>query len=143
MQKLRDLNSQYEIDGIRKLIWTYRNNEVFKSKWKGIWGDIAKEEGGKISLTTIGLIFGASLGGVGFAAMGSAFGLPLAGILGLSGLISGSKIDNMGLFGDKKPIEVEIPIELHSRLKDISSACEVSVSELVEYAIVAIYGDFK
>lgn len=84
----------YEIDGVKPLIDKYQNDESFKNEWIAFWSDIAKENGGKLSLTTVCVVIGASLGGVGIAAMGGAIGLPLALVLvlGLGGFFRRLKI---------------------------------------------------
>lgn len=46
-------------------------------------------------MTTIGVILGAALGGVGIAFAGTAIGLPLFFVLGLGGLITGNEFDSL------------------------------------------------
>ena len=103
---------QYEIDGIKSLITKYRGDSFFKNDWSEFWSRVAKQEGGKLSLTTIGLIIGASLGGVGIAAMGSAVGMPLALVLGLGGFLSGSKFDSLLVFSSDKCKRGQTPLIL-------------------------------
>ena len=92
---LVELFEKYDINSIKSLKSTYKNNLEFRNEWKSIWLIIAKENGGKLSLTTMGIIIGSALGGVGIALMGTAFGMPLALILGLGGFLFGSKVDDI------------------------------------------------
>ena len=99
--ELETLFRGHEITGAKTLLSNYKNSTEFRDEWKSIWANVAKDEGGKLSLTTIGLLIGASLGGVGIAAGGGAIGVPLALILGLGGFLSGSKVDSLSFFGEK------------------------------------------
>jgi len=90
---IKKLLEEYEITSFRVLVKRMQNSE-FKKRWKNIWKDLIKNEGGKISLTTMGIIIGSSLGGVGIASMGGAIGVPLALVLGLGGYIVGAEIDD-------------------------------------------------
>jgi len=92
---LVELFEKYNINSTGGLKSAYKNNLEFREEWKSIWLIIAKENGGKLSLTTMGIIIGSALGGVGIALMGTAFGMPLALILGLGGFLFGSKVDDM------------------------------------------------
>ena len=56
--------------------------------------EIAKAEGGKITLTTACAIIGLVLGGVGIAAMGGAIGIPLALIVTPIGYLVGQEADS-------------------------------------------------
>lgn len=100
--RFKRLFHRYEIDGPKNFGKSYRKNDEFRTEVSAIFWDIAKDEGGKLSLTTMGIIIGSALGGVGIAAMGSAIGLPLSAVLGVGGLLSGSKIDSWKLFRTNK-----------------------------------------
>jgi len=139
INKLKILFNEYEIDGITKLVKTYKSNKDFKNQWKKIWIALAKEDGGKISLTTIGIIIGSALGGVGIAAMGSAIGMPLALVLGLGGLKLGSKIDSHSFFSDEKSIEIKLPIEIIKQLENDANNTGLSINELIEYLVKTTY----
>jgi len=134
IEKLKVLLKKYDVDGFVKLTSTYKNNIEFQNEWKDIWLSIAKEDGGKLSLTTIGVILGAVLGGVGIAAMGGAIGMPLALVLGLTGFISGS-------FVDDNSISVNLPSELASKLKSDADELGISVDEILEYLVRKAYED--
>lgn len=92
--QLIELFRENKITSIKKLVSHYKTIEKFRNDWNEIWLQLAKADGGKISLTTMGIIIGSALGGVGIAAMGSAIGIPLALVLGLGGFIFGSIIDD-------------------------------------------------
>jgi len=133
------LFKEFEIDGLKKLIKVYKGNNNFQKKWTDIWREIATKEGGKLSLTTIGVIIGSSLGGVGIATMGGAVGLPLAGILGLTGFLSGSKIDSLDYFGNDKTIKIKLPNEIIEKLEADSNKTGLSINELIECLIKITY----
>ncbi len=133
------LFKEFEIDGIQSLVKTYKSNNSFQQKWNSIWRDIAEKEGGKLSLTTIGVIIGSSLGGVGIAAMGSAVGLPLAGVLGLTGFLSGSKIDSLGYFSKDKTIKIKLSGEVMQKLKIDSEKTGLPINELIESLVNITY----
>jgi outer membrane murein-binding lipoprotein Lpp len=84
-------------------MWKATRDEEFKTEWKQIWSQIAQQDGGKLSLTTILGITGLVLGGVGIAAGGSAIGLPLAILLAPVGYLAGAEIDDLGFV--KKALE--------------------------------------
>lgn len=123
---------QYAIDGIKSLVSEYRSNPQFKKDWSEFWSHVAKQEGGKLSLTTIGLIIGASLGGVGIAAMGSAVGMPLALILGLGGFLSGSKFDSLLVFSSDKKVTTKLSKECYNVLESKANEFGITVNEYVK-----------
>ena len=104
--KLESLFREYDIKSIGDLKEVYKKDEKFQIQWKEIWTDIAKADGGKLSLTTFGVIVGSLVGGVGIAAMGGAIGIPLAIILGLGGFLVGTKVDDNKLFSEEKNITI-------------------------------------
>lgn len=110
--KLKALLKANDIHSISDLKKAIKTNTSFKTEWDEIWKEIAQKDGGKLSLTTIGLILGSIMGGVGIAAMGGAIGLPLALVLGLGGLLGGSEFD-VFRSGNRK---VSIPKDLHELL---------------------------
>ncbi|MDE1240314.1 hypothetical protein [Vibrio aestuarianus] len=130
---------EYEIDGVSRLVKVYKSNTSFQQKWNEIWRDIAVKEGGKVSLTTVGIIVGSSLGGVGIAAMGSAIGLPLAGVLGLTGFISGAKIDSLDYFSKDKTIKIKLSSEVIKKLEVDSEKTGLPINELIETLIEVTY----
>ncbi|MEZ9539242.1 ribbon-helix-helix protein, CopG family [Shewanella sp. 10N.286.51.B8] len=133
------LFKEFEIYGVKSLVKTYKSNNSFQKKWNEIWRDIAVKEGGKVSLTTVGIIVGSSLGGVGIAAMGSAVGLPLAGVLGLTGFISGAKIDSLDYFSKNKSIEIKLSSETIKKIQADSEKTGLSINELIEALIEVTY----
>ena len=137
--KLTSLFRRYEVDSIKSLIDNFRNDSKFNEEWRSIWLGISKEGGGKLSLTTIGVIIGSSLGGVGIAAMGSAIGVPLALILGLGGFISGTTFDSLKMFGARKSISFSVPNELHTKIIEDAAIAKISVSEFVEKIVAQSY----
>lgn len=58
---------------------------------------VMAKEGGKLSLASVGLLIGASLGGAGFAAMGGAIPVSLSLLGLLAGLFVGNECDATGL----------------------------------------------
>lgn len=131
-EALVNLFRKHQISGMRSLVLEYRRNRAFKSEWTEFWRNMAKNEGGKLSLTTIGIVIGASLGGVGIAAMGTAFGMPLAVVLGLSGFLTGSKIDSLKLFASRKKLLLSVNKETYAKLEEEANALGVSVSTLID-----------
>lgn len=91
--ELQTLLREFQVRSVPKLIQTYRSDELFRQRWQHIWTSAARDDGGKLSLATAGIIYGAALGGVGIAAAGGAIGLPIAAVLGLLGLVAGSEFD--------------------------------------------------
>lgn len=126
---------EYEIDSIKSLISKYRTSLPFKKNWSNFWSDVAKQEGGKLSLTTVGLLIGASFGGVGIAAMGSAIGMPLALVLGLGGLLSGSKFDSLLVFSSDRKVATKISKECYKAIESKANDFDFSVSEYVKLVL--------
>lgn len=124
--------NQHNIDSIKLLVTKYRSDSSFKNDWNEFWSLVAKQEGGKLSLTTIGLIIGASLGGVGIAAMGSAIGMPLAIVLGLSGFLGGSKFDSLLFFSEDKKVSTKISKECYNVLESKANELDITISEYVK-----------
>ena len=135
LEKLKDIFRKYQIDSKKTLSFSYKNDADFKNEWKIFWTDLAKANGGKLSLTTIGLILGSALGGVGIAAMGGAIGVPFALLLGLGGFISGSKFDSYALFSDEKNIKIKISKIAYESLEKKSEALGVSTNEYINAII--------
>jgi len=136
-----ELFNAYNINSIQLFVKNYRNNEQFKKDWNKLWIQISKVEGGKLSLTTIGIIMGSALGGVGIAAMGSAIGLPLALVLGLGGFVSGSKFDSLNFFGSKKRVSIKLSKELLRNIESDAKESGVSVSDYVEIILQQAYAE--
>ncbi len=134
-EALKSLFKKHDVDGIKALISKYRTDSSFKAEWARFWSELAKSEGGKLSLTTIGLIIGASLGGVGIAAMGGAIGMPLAMVLGLGGFLGGSKFDSLSVFSSEKTVSAKISKDLHLALESKASELGLTVSEYVKIII--------
>lgn len=137
--RLTNLLKKHDISRLSGLVLAYKNNTEFKEDWNSIWGELAREEGGKMSLTTAGLVFGAAMGGVGIAAMGSAFGLPLALILGLGGLVSGSKFDSLRVFSNRKPVEIRLPKNILTLIELDAEDSGISTSEFIEAIVQQAY----
>lgn len=135
------LFKSYEVSSLQSLISIHKSNQQFRDEWSEIWTKVAKDEGGKLSLTTIGALIGLALGGVGIAAGGGAIGVPLALILGLGGFLSGSMFDAFSFFGEKKPIKTKVKKHLHNRIKEDSDAAGLSVAEYTERIIGQAYSD--
>ena len=74
----------------------WRDDDQFRGQWNSIWLEIAKGEGGKVTLGTAALIIGLVLGGVGVASGGAAIGLPAAAILVPLGYLTGNEVDQNG-----------------------------------------------
>ncbi|MEE4356739.1 MAG: bacteriocin class II family protein [Desulfococcaceae bacterium] len=129
--RLSDLMKMHKIKSIKDLISSYRKNNDFRKQWSRIWEDLAKAEGGKLSLTTIGVVMGASLGGVGIAALGGAVGLPLFAVLGLAGLAGGSKFDASGYFSNNKITMLKIPKVLYRQIEEAAKNSSLSPNELM------------
>lgn len=97
IKRLIDLCKGYGIVGWKApvlLLTQFRTNAEFANRWQSIWAEIAKAEGGKITLTTACTIIGFVVGGVGIATMGGAVGIPLALILTPIGYLAGQEIDS-------------------------------------------------
>ncbi len=123
---------KYDIDGLKAPIAKDREDPLFKKDWTVFWTRVAKNEGGKLSLTSAGIIIGASLGGVGVAAMGGAIGMPLALVLGLGGFLGGSKFDSLKLFSAEKKVTAKISKECFKALEDKADGYGISVNEYVK-----------
>lgn len=126
------ISNQHKIDSIKSLVTKYRSDSSFKNDWNEFWSRVAKQEGGKLSLTTIGLIIGASLGGIGIAAMGSAIGMPLAIVLGLSGFLGGSKFDSLLILSEDKKVSAKISKECYNILESKANEFNITISEYVK-----------
>jgi len=129
INELSDLLTEHRVTSIPSFISMYQKDEIFSVKSKAILTKISQEEGGKLSLTTIGIIIGASFGGVGIAIAGGAFGLPLAAIFGIGGFLTGSKIDASGLLNSMQTIEIKVTVETYSRLELLANGCNMSVDK--------------
>lgn len=140
LKNLIALMKKHKITGVGALIDSYRNNFQFKEEWRALWLDIAKADGGKLSLTTIGLLFGAAMGGVGIAAGGTAIGIPLFVVLGLGGFLSGSLVDSFKAFSSHKRVSITIPGELYDVIKREAAVSGVSPKTLIEQALNVAYG---
>jgi hypothetical protein len=141
VDRLTALVQDHNIESVPGLIDAFRNNEAFSTEWKLIWSDIAKADGGKISLGTAGAIIGAVLGGVGIAAMGGAVGLPLAFVLGLGGLIAGAEFDSVRALTQTKLHLLRVPKKLHSRIDAAAKAEGVSDNEMIVRALSSVFPD--
>ena len=119
----------------------HKNNAEFKEEFVGIWKEIAKTDGGKLSLTTIGIILGASLGGVGIAALGGAIGLPLFLILGLAGMWGGTEFDSGSIFGDKKKVTLKLPKSLYERINTVAEKSSLSNDELIIKTLEDVFSE--
>jgi hypothetical protein len=99
VQELIGLFKRFGITGPKAPLhlWKAVGNSEFRKEWNRIWLEIAECDGGKLTLTTVLTIIGAVLGGVGIAALGGAFGLPLALLFAPIGYLLGTEIDSMGL----------------------------------------------
>lgn len=128
---------KYKISGLKALVQSFWENPEFKVEWKQFWTGVARDEGGKLSLTALGIIVGSALGGVGIALMGGAFGLPLAGILGLTGFVSGSTIDSQGYLRGEKRLSVRVSKDcfnqLEAKAKEFGIPVKQFVKQLLEF----------
>ena len=138
-RELSELMGRYRITGLSTLVKSYRNDDDFKHEWKTIWLAIAQTDGGKVSLSTVGLIMGASLGGVGIAAAGGAVGVPLALVLGIGGLLGGSSFDSRDVFGNSKHVLLKIPKELHRAIELEAKLSHATVSEVIAEKLTMAY----
>lgn len=138
-EKLVDLFRKYEFKSIRNFTTAYKINEKFQAEFKEILTDMAITNGGKLSLTTIGLIIGSALGGAGIAAMGGAIGVSLALVLGLSGFIAGSKFDDTKILAPEKTISITLSNDLINRLKVDADKIGCSSDELIETLVRQVY----
>ncbi|WP_261886169.1 hypothetical protein [Vibrio pomeroyi] len=139
IQLLSSLLKKHEIQSIKELVLSCRSNSEFMQEWLSIWKECAMNNGGKLGLGTVGTIIGASLGGVGIAMAGTAFGAPLAAILGLGGLISGSYLDSIDLFSKEKMLKTKVSEELYNKIKHDSDYLDINVEQLLIIMIHSFY----
>ncbi|MEZ9466596.1 hypothetical protein BCT86_14435 [Vibrio breoganii] len=139
IQSLISLLKKYKIQSTKELMLSCRSNDDFKQEWLSIWKECAKNNGGKLGLGTVGTIIGSSLGGVGIAMAGTAFGAPLAAILGLGGLISGSYLDSMNFFSKGKILKTKVSEELYDKIKHDADYLEMDVEQLLIIMIHSFY----
>ena len=127
--ELKSLFVKHGVNSRRALLATYKNDE-FKREWKAIWTRIAGTDGGKLSLTSIGLILGAVFGGLGIAAFGGAIGLPWALVLGLAGLVGGTSFDAGGYLTGHRRVTAKVPKEIYQRLVEQAAEMDITPSAL-------------
>lgn len=87
------LNGTHWYDNLKKA----NKDPAFVTRRDAIWKQILEQEGGKLTFGSVLAIIGAVLGGVGIAAGGGAFGLPLVLLLAPVGVWIGNEIDDAGL----------------------------------------------
>jgi hypothetical protein len=131
IDRLIALFKDNDVNSIKTLVSAFRQDDKFKSEWNAIWHDIAMQDGGKLSLTTLGTVLGAALGGVGIAALGGAIGLPLALVLGLGGLIAGSEYDSAKRLAKTKVHLLRLPKELNERIGEAADLAGVSKNDII------------
>ena len=141
INQLIELYKKHEVKSIKNLIDLHKSNPKFKKEFADIWKEIGKSDGGKLSLTTTGIILGASLGGVGIAALGGAIGLPLFLVLGLAGLFGGTKFDSIGLFGDNKNLWLKIPKPLYKKIKIVAEKSSATPNEIIVQSLTDTFTD--
>lgn len=141
IDRLIALFKQHRIDSIQSLIQTIRRDKEFSSEWTRTWREIADADGGKLSLTTVGVVLGSALGGVGIAAMGGAIGLPLALVLGLGGLVVGTEFDAVRRISRSRWTLVKVPKDVYSRIKEAAETAGLSVNDIVAQALTAAFPD--
>lgn len=117
IEHLKDLLRKHNVDGVRRLVELHRSDTAFRLEWNAIWKQIALDNGGKVSLGAAGAILGAALGGAGIVALGGAIGVPLLAVLGLAGLVAGAEVDSAMRKVVGGVTNVELPNELHERLR--------------------------
>jgi hypothetical protein len=76
--------------------WEALSSASFREDMVELAEQLMKVEGGKLTFSVAFAIIGAALGGVGVAAMGGAFGVPLALVGALVGLVLGNEADSEG-----------------------------------------------
>lgn len=135
-QDMSELFHNYEINSFRKLLKNYRSNAEFRKEWIALWQKIMNEQSGKLSLTSAGILIGLSIGGIGVAALGTAFGVPSAIILGIGGYLAGSELDQNGvfikiknLFNWNKKEDVELDIKPNEMIELIGEI-EIKLNDL-------------
>ena len=67
--------------------------------------------------------------------MGTAVGMPLTVVLGLSGFLTGSKIDSLKLFASQKQLLLSLSKETYMKLKKEANDLNVPTSKLIESAL--------
>jgi hypothetical protein len=142
ISRISNLLKHYDVSSLMSLVRVYRSNRKFREEWKSIWAEIVRDEGGKLSLTTIGAIIGAAFGGVGIAAGGGAIGLPLALILGLGGFVAGVELDAFRVRSNGGTRKIKVPLELYKRLKAVATDLDIRVEELVKDLLEATILEF-
>ena len=133
--KLKEIMKNYEINSIKELVKSVRHKKEFRNEWINIWKEIAEAEGGKLSLTTLGLIIGSLLGGVGIAGVWGAFGLPLVFVLGLGGFVMGTEIDTIRKYKKKKLLTLMIPKNLYDRINHEAERLGLKKRELIIHTL--------
>ena len=127
--ELKSLFVKHGVNSRGALMAMYKNDE-FKREWKDIWTRIAGTDGGKLSLTTVGLILGAVFGGLGIAAFGGAICLPWALVLGLGGLVAGTSFDSRGFLAGHRRVTAKVPKEVYQRLVEQADQMDITPSAL-------------
>jgi hypothetical protein len=94
IKELQTLLQEFQIKEIGQFINAIRENAAFRTRWNEIWTKVVRDEGGKITLGTVGAILGAVFGGVGIAAFGTAIGIPGLIVFGFLGLLGGTEWDS-------------------------------------------------
>ena len=140
--RLVELLKRNNIKSMKEIYTTYKSSNDFQSELNEILTDIIKADGGKLSLTTIGLVVGSALGGVGIAAMGGAIGLPLSLILGLGGFLAGTKIDDTKILSSEKKLSITLSDELIERLMVDADYIGCSVEDLIKKLIENTYNSY-
>ncbi len=94
IKELQDLLQEFQIKKFTQFIEASLENTNFRARWMEIWKKVVRDEGGKLTLGTIGAILGAVFGGVGIVAFGTAFGIPGIVVFGFLGLLGGTEWDS-------------------------------------------------
>lgn len=135
IEQLGELCRQGRIRGWRaplQLITAYRQDPLFRQNWNSIVEQMVKDNGGKLTLATSGLIIGSVLGGVGLAGAWGAIGVPLAIILVPIGWLVGTDVDHWKS-QNAEPAELQSRLEvLESALKDTQERLEMLENALVQ-----------
>jgi hypothetical protein len=125
ISELQALLRAYRVDGVRSLVRLYRDDAKFRTRWQEVWAAAARDDGGKLSFAAVGAILGATLGGAGIAAVGTAFGLPLLAVLGLGGLVAGTEVDAAVRREWSSTKAIDVPRDIHERV--VTKARELGV----------------
>lgn len=133
-ERFARLLSEFSLTDITELARAMKDREDFRAALRAFWEDVAKEEGGKVSLMSAGLIAGGALGSIGIAVAGTAFGAPLALILGLTGLAVGAEMDT------SKKLEIDLSHELLKELQRDAKTEGVSPEQFAAILIARHYG---